>query len=61
MVPSEIQARVTIAAALIMTRAVEVPTIPAAGDWSKDSAALRLRDLTDYVYDVITSPRRPST
>jgi hypothetical protein len=61
MVPSEIQARVTIAAALIMTRAVEVPTIPAAGDWSKDSAALRLRDLTDYVYDVITSPRRSST
>jgi hypothetical protein len=61
MVPSEIQARVTIAAALIMTRAVEVPTIPAEGDWSKDSAALRLRDLTDYVYDVITSPRRSST
>ena len=53
---TEIHARATIAAALIMTRAVEVPTIPISGDWSKDVAALRLRDLTDYVYQMITSP-----
>ena len=39
---------VTIAAALILTRAVEVPSIPTSGDWSGDTAALRLRDLTDY-------------
>ena len=56
MEPTEIQARATIAAALIMTHAVEVPTIPPNGDWSKDVAALRLRDLTDYVYRVITIP-----
>ena len=57
MEPCEIQARATIAAALIVTRAVEVPTIPTTGDWSKDSAALRLRDLTDYVYQMITTPQ----
>ena len=56
MEPTEIQARATIAAALIITRAVEVPSIPTGGDWSKDTAALRLRDLTDYVYQMITSP-----
>ena len=55
--PTEIQARATIAAALILSRAVEIPTIPTRGDWSKDNAALRLRDLTDYVYQMITSPR----
>jgi hypothetical protein len=57
MEPSEIQARATIAAALIVTRAVEVPSIPTSGDWSKDDAALRLRDLTDYVYQMITTPQ----
>jgi hypothetical protein len=55
MEPTEIQARATIAAALIVTRAVEVPTIPTSGDWSQDAAALRLRDLTDYVYQMITT------
>ena len=55
--PSEIQARATIAAALIVCRAVEVPVMPASGDWSMDTAALRLRDLTDYVYRVISSPK----
>jgi hypothetical protein len=53
---TEIQARATIAAALIVSRAVEVPSIPASGDWSMDRAALRLRDLTDYVYEMITRP-----
>ena len=53
--PTEIQARATIAAALILARAVEIPTIPTTGDWSKDIAALRLRDLTDYIYQMITS------
>ena len=52
---SEIQARATIAAALITSRAVEVPTIPTSGHWSKDVAAIRLRDLTDYVYEMIAS------
>jgi len=57
MEPIEIQARAVIAAALITSRAVEVPTIPTSGDWSQDNASLRLRDLTDYVYQMITSPR----
>jgi hypothetical protein len=56
--PTERQARAIIAAALITSRAVEVPTIPASGDWSQDAAALRLRDLTDYVYHMITTPGR---
>jgi hypothetical protein len=55
--PAEIQARATIAAALIMSHAVAVPTIPKNGDWSNDDAALRLRDLTDYVYQMIMSPQ----
>ena len=54
---TEIQAKATIAAALIVSQAVELPTIPTSGDWSHDSAAIRLRDLTDYVYQMITSPR----
>ena len=57
MEPTEIQARATIAAALIVTRAVEVPAMPTSGDWSRDTAALRLRDLTDYVYQMIASPQ----
>ena len=57
MEPPEIQAPATIAAALILSRAVELPTIPTSGDWSNDSAAIRLRDLTDYIYQMITSPR----
>ena len=53
----EIQAKASIAAALIVTRAVEVPSIPAQrGPETSDTASLRLRDLTDYVYRVITSP-----
>ena len=55
MEPTEIQARATIAAALIVSRAVEVPSIPTGGDWSQDTAALRLRDLTDHVYQMITT------
>jgi hypothetical protein len=54
--PSKIQARAAIAAALITSHAVEIPTIPTSGDWSQDTAALRLRDLTDYVYQMITTP-----
>jgi hypothetical protein len=55
--PTEVQAKATIAAALIMSRAVEVPSIPVAGQGFKDPAAVRLRDLTDYVYQVIASPK----
>ena len=53
--PTEIQARATIVAALITSHAVEVPTIPRKGDWSTDDAALRLRELTDYVYRILST------
>jgi hypothetical protein len=55
--PHEIQARATIAAALIMSHAVEIPAISMSGDWSHDAAALRLRDLVDCVYQIISTPR----
>lgn len=50
----EIQAKATIAAALITSRAVDVPSIPSSGEWAQDAASLRLRDLTDYIYQMIT-------
>jgi hypothetical protein len=49
--PMEIQARATIAAALIMSHAVEVPTIPTSGTWSQDTAAVRLRQNSLTVSD----------
>jgi len=55
--PAEIQAKATIAAALIISQAVEVPTIPASGQWVHDASCLRLRDLTDYVYQMITKAK----
>jgi len=54
MEPAEIQARAIIAAALITSRAVEMPTIPRSGQPAFDDSAIRLRQLTDYVYQTIT-------
>jgi hypothetical protein len=56
---AEVQAKAAIAAALIVRAAVEVPSIPTSGDWRSDAAALRLRDLTDYVYQSLTGSKRP--
>jgi len=53
----EIRAKAAIAAALITSRAVEVPAIPTTGQWAHDAASIRLRDLTDYVYQVITTSK----
>ena len=50
----EAQAKAMIAAALIIRGAVEVPTIPARGERSSDAAAVRLRELTDYLYRILT-------
>ena len=58
--PGEIQAKATIAAALIVSHAVEIPAIPARGQWSRDEAGIRLRDLTDYVYQMIVKGREES-
>jgi hypothetical protein len=50
--PVETQGKVIIAAALIVRGAVEVPAIPTGSQL--DSAGLRLRELTDYVYRLLT-------
>jgi hypothetical protein len=53
----EIHAKAMIAAALITSRSVEVPSIPSSGGWAQDTAGMRLRDLTDYVYQIITKDK----
>ena len=53
--PSEAQARAIIAAALIVRGAVEIPTLPSPGQRLPDSAGVRLRELTDYVYRLVTA------
>jgi hypothetical protein len=57
--PSEAQARAAIAAALIVRGVVEVPLVPQAGQ-PPNNAGQRLRELTDYVYRLVTmeSPDR---
>jgi hypothetical protein len=52
---SEAQARAIIAAALIVRGAVEVPSLPSAGQRVPDNAGVRLRELTDYLYRLITT------
>lgn len=55
--PTDTLAKVTIAAALITSHAVEIPQLPKNGaPNSHDAAALRLRALTDYIYNAITQP-----
>lgn len=52
--PLEGQAKAIIAAALIIRGAVEVPSVP--GDQSvPDAAGVRLRQLTDYIYQLLTT------
>jgi hypothetical protein len=54
---NETLARAVIAAALIASHAVEIPRIPGGGDAElKDPAAVRLRQLTEYVYQTIRTP-----
>lgn len=57
--PSRAQARAVIAAALIVRGAVEVPSIPGDGQRLPDAAGLRLRELTDYVYRLVTADEPP--
>jgi hypothetical protein len=52
---TEILAKATIAAALIASHVVETPTIPKGGAAVSSAAAIRLRELTDYVYNTITA------
>lgn len=53
--PVEAQARAIIAAALIVRGAVEVPAIPPSTQHAPDPAGVRLRELTDYVYRLVTT------
>ena len=53
--PLEGQAKAIIAAALIVRGAVEVPSMPVDDDASPDAAGVRLRELTDYVYRLVTT------
>jgi hypothetical protein len=56
--PVEGQARAIIAAALIIRGAVEVPAIPTATQRVPDAGGMRLRELTDYVYRLLTTDGR---
>ena len=53
--PLEAQARATIAAALISRGAVEIPAMPPENERAPDAAGMRLRELTDYVYRILTT------
>jgi hypothetical protein len=59
---TEVQAKASIAAALIVRGAVEVPTMPRGDGAAPDAAGVRLRELTDYLYRLIAAPapRDPS-
>ena len=52
--PLEAQSRATIAAALIVRGAVEIPAMPSK-QRPTDVAGMRLRELTDYVYKLVTT------
>jgi len=52
--PLEAQSRAIIAAALISRGAVEIPAIPSEHQRAPDAAGTRLRQLTDYVYRILT-------
>jgi len=53
--PLEAQAKAIIAAALIVRGAVEVPSVPPGGQRVPDGAGMRLRELTDYLYRLLTT------
>jgi hypothetical protein len=52
--PVEAQGKAIIAAALIVRGAVEVPAMPSGSQRVPDPAGVRLRELTDYVYRLVT-------
>ena len=56
--PIEAHTRAIIAAALIGRGAVEIPVMPSA-QRASDNAGARLRELTDYVYRIVTADHPP--
>ena len=60
--PAEAQVKAIIAAALIVRGAVEVPAMPSGSQQVPDAAGVRLRELTDYLYQLLTMDKtREST
>jgi hypothetical protein len=57
--PLEGQAKAIIAAALIVRGAVEVPAMPTSTQRVPDAGGMRLRELTDYVYRLLTTDQPP--
>jgi hypothetical protein len=54
---AELHAKAIIAAALIASHIVSIPTLPAKDTQRRpDQAAIHLRALTDYVYTALTGP-----
>jgi hypothetical protein len=53
--PLEAQARAIIAAALILRGAVEVASVPSGPQRVPHAAGMRLRELTDYLYRLLTT------
>ena len=53
--PLEAQSKAIIAAALIVRGAVEIPALPSEGERTPGLAGVRLRELTDYVYQLVTT------
>jgi hypothetical protein len=52
---AELQAKATIAAALIISHAASIPMVPKDSKGPSDQAAIHLRTLTNYVYLAITA------
>jgi hypothetical protein len=59
--PREAEAKAIIAAALIVRGAVEIPSMPTSDQRVPDAAGGRLRELTNYLYRLITTdePHEP--
>ena len=54
---AELHAKATIAAALIASHIVSIPTLPSKdAKGRRDQASIHLRALTDYVYAALTEP-----
>jgi len=53
--PLEAQGRAIIAAALIVRGVVEIPALPSEGQRVPDGAGVRLRELTDYIYRLVST------
>jgi hypothetical protein len=56
----EAQGRAILAAALIVRGAGGGPGDAAGGQWVPDSAGMRLRELTDYIYRLLRQMNRMS-